>query len=301
MMSFVIGSCSLMGPQSDKVVKMVVEVDKEVILVEDIQLILEKLTKRLEKVSKNPKVSRNENSNQINVEVATHYDAERIKQYVLNPGDLGFYETYSKEKIYDVLMNSDAMINEGEEEESNLLVRLKKDEGYGAILFSAPKEDTLKVRAYINLKMAESSLPVDKSRMRFLWGKKEQGNDDFPLYAIKLNADGKPVLSGEVIDEAILAFNQINAPVISMQMNEVGAKIWERLTGKAFENQSHIAIVLNDEVYSAPGVSSGPIIGGSSQISGNFTVEEVQDLANILTVGAIPLLRLVDFEVQNLQ
>lgn len=73
-----------------------------------------------------------------------------------------------------------------------------------------------------------------------------------------------------------------------MQMNGKGAKIWEELTGKAFKDQSNIAIVLDNIVYSAPGVSKGPIAGGSSEITGNFTLNEATDLANVLRAGKLP-------------
>tara|TARA_R100000750_G_C2346963_1_gene96954 strand:- start:5982 stop:7772 length:1791 start_codon:yes stop_codon:yes gene_type:complete len=73
-----------------------------------------------------------------------------------------------------------------------------------------------------------------------------------------------------------------------MQMNGQGAKVWEQMTGNAYENQSQIAIVLDNIVYSAPGVTSGPIAGGRSQISGDFTVNQGQDLANVLRAGKLP-------------
>ncbi|HBC03178.1 MAG TPA: protein translocase subunit SecDF, partial [Aequorivita sp.] len=66
------------------------------------------------------------------------------------------------------------------------------------------------------------------------------------------------------------------------------AKVWEQMTGNAYENQSQIAIVLDNIVYSAPGVTSGPIAGGRSQISGDFTVNQGQDLANVLRAGKLP-------------
>ncbi len=73
-----------------------------------------------------------------------------------------------------------------------------------------------------------------------------------------------------------------------MQMNGKGAKVWEEMTGRASQNRSQIAIVLDNVVYSAPGVSSGPIAGGRSEITGNFDVLEAQDLANVLRAGKLP-------------
>ena len=73
-----------------------------------------------------------------------------------------------------------------------------------------------------------------------------------------------------------------------MQMNSKGAKIWEEMTGKAYSSRSQIAIVLDNVVYSAPGVTSGPISGGRSEISGAFTINEAIDLANVLRAGKLP-------------
>jgi SecD/SecF fusion protein len=73
-----------------------------------------------------------------------------------------------------------------------------------------------------------------------------------------------------------------------MQMNGVGAKKWEEMTGNAYTNQSQIAILLDNIVYSAPGVTSGPISGGRSQITGDFTIAQGQDLANVLRAGKLP-------------
>ena len=71
-------------------------------------------------------------------------------------------------------------------------------------------------------------------------------------------------------------------------MNAKGAKVGEQMTGEALSNQRQIAIVLDDIVYSAPGVTSGPIAGGRSQISGDFGITEGQDLANVLRAGKLP-------------
>jgi SecD/SecF fusion protein len=79
--------------------------------------------------------------------------------------------------------------------------------------------------------------------------------------------------------------DQSGKPAVSMQMNGQGAKGWEELTGRAYTQKS--TIVLDNIVYSAPGVSSGPI-GGRSEISGSFDVTETKDLANVLRAGKLP-------------
>ena len=73
-----------------------------------------------------------------------------------------------------------------------------------------------------------------------------------------------------------------------MQMNGKGARQWEEMTGVAYQEKGNIAIVLDDIVYSAPGVSKGPISGGRSEISGQFSLNEAIDLANVLRAGKLP-------------
>src|SRR5690606_14067625 len=74
----------------------------------------------------------------------------------------------------------------------------------------------------------------------------------------------------------------------SMQMNGAGARKWEEITGAVSQQGNAIAIVLDNIVYSAPGVSRGAISGGQSEISGSFTINETKDLANILRAGKLP-------------
>ncbi|TPE44732.1 protein translocase subunit SecDF [Pontibacter mangrovi] len=127
------------------------------------------------------------------------------------------------------------------------------------------------------------------SNMKFLWSVKpivgDQGQEFVEMYAIKKGRNGKAPLTGEVINDARQDFDQQGRPEISMTMNSTGARKWARLTGDNIGRQ--VAIVLDNYVYSAP-VVQGEISGGSSSISGNFTIEEAQDLANILKAGKMP-------------
>ena len=108
------------------------------------------------------------------------------------------------------------------------------------------------------------------------------------MYAIRSNRTNTPPLGGSVIVDARSTYDQFNSPAVSMQMNAKGARIWEEMTGKAFRENGNIAIVLDNLVYSAPGVSKGAISGGRSEISGQFTVNEATDLANVLRAGKLP-------------
>jgi SecD/SecF fusion protein len=158
--------------------------------------------------------------------------------------------------------------------------------------------DTADVNKIIYSDVAAQVIPSD---CRLLWSAKaaelSTSGDVFELHAIKVTEpSGRAPLEGDVVTTAKDDFNQVtSAPCVSMQMNSDGARRWAQLTkqniGKA------IAIVLDDAVYSAPRVN-GEIAGGSSEISGNFTIEDTKDLANTLNSGKMPApTRIVQEEV----
>ncbi len=153
-------------------------------------------------------------------------------------------------------------------------------------------KDTASVNGYLRNPQVRALLSNDQRFAKFVWGiateNKQLGEEVVTLYAIKSNRDQTPPLAGGVVVDAMQSYDQLGRIVVSMQMNARGARIWEQMTGKAFNNGTQIAIVLDDIVYSAPGVTSGPIAGGNSQISGDFTIAEGQDLANVLRAGKLP-------------
>jgi len=146
--------------------------------------------------------------------------------------------------------------------------------------------DTAKINDIFSRPEVRTIFPPN---MKFLWGVKpiqgDKGQEFVEFYAIKKGRDGKAPMTGEVINDARQDFDQSGRPEINMTMNPTGAKKWARLTGDNIGRQ--VAIVLDDYVYSAP-VVQGEITGGNSSISGNFTIEEAQDLANILKAGKMP-------------
>jgi SecD/SecF fusion protein len=150
-------------------------------------------------------------------------------------------------------------------------------------------KDTAQVNRVLAMEEVQAVIP---SNMKFLWLVKPLTNQDelntdelLELYAIKMARNGRAPLTGEVIVDARQDLDERARPAVSMQMNAQGAKIWKRLT--AANVNRRIAIVLDDYVYSAP-VVNGEIPNGNSSISGNFTINEAQDLANILKAGALP-------------
>lgn len=163
----------------------------------------------------------------------------------------------------------------------------------GPVIATFRLKDTADVNGYLRMPQVRSLLPGDMRYAKFVWGlpvanRQLNGEQTTDLYVLKGNKSDAPPLGGSVVVDARQEYDQMSRVVVSMQMNGQGAKVWEQMTGNAYQNQSQIAIVLDNIVYSAPGVTSGPIAGGRSQISGNFTVNEGQDLANVLRAGKLP-------------
>ncbi len=158
--------------------------------------------------------------------------------------------------------------------------------GQGMLVYNV--KDTSTINSILKRQDIQDVIPDD---LKFLWAVKPLAIDEYndiegllQLYAIKVGRNGKAPLTGEVITNAVQDFDK-GKPVISMTMNATGAKAWKKLTAANINRQ--IAIVLDNYVYSAPNVQ-GEIPNGQSQISGNFTVEEAKDLANILKAGSLP-------------
>ena len=156
----------------------------------------------------------------------------------------------------------------------------------GPVVGLSQSRDTAQVNAYLATKQVKELLPRD---LGFRWGVKaiDKKGEIFQLYAIKItNRDGRAPLAGDVITDARADFSQTSAYAnVSMSMNAEGSKTWARMTKDNIGKS--IAIVLDGYVYSAPTVNA-EIAGGSSQITGNFTVEEAKDLANTLKSGKMP-------------
>lgn len=169
----------------------------------------------------------------------------------------------------------------------------------GAAVGYAHFKDTAKVNAY--LKQSEIKVLFPRT-LKFLWQikpveyNKEEVKDHYVLVAIKASRSGNPALTGDVVTNARSEYAETQASAeVSMQMNSEGAKKWARITKENVGKQ--IAIVLDNYVYSYPVVRQ-EISGGNSQISGDFTIAEAKDLANILKSGKMPApARIIEEEI----
>lgn len=157
--------------------------------------------------------------------------------------------------------------------------------GRGPVVGYAAVQDTATVNYLIEQEAVQQVLPRD---MELYWDVNPAPHNENlrALIAIReTTRDGSAPLDGNVITTARQDYDQHGNPEISMSMNREGARTWSRLT--ADNIGSSVAIVLDDYVYSYPTVQA-EITGGRSSISGNFTVQEAQDLANILRAGSLP-------------
>lgn len=269
-----------------------------------------------------PNIQKLGNSGQILVELPGAKDVDRAKKLLSSTAQLQFWETYKIEEIGNFLMAANESLKKTEinttevkpvvKDSLSALLTDAKDstttkkgenplfdkiigQGGGPVLGLFSPKDTAVVNGYLKRANVRILLAGDQRYAKFVWGKpmiikdaKAKDIDAVELYALKGNRDNVPAMSGGVITDASDTFDQSGKPAVSMQMNGQGAKAWEELTGRAYTQKSNIAIVLDDIVYSAPGVSTGPISGGRSEISGAFDVTETKDLANVLRAGKLP-------------
>lgn len=166
----------------------------------------------------------------------------------------------------------------------------------GPVLGTFAASDTDLIDGYLRMPQVRALLPNELRYAKFVWEKPKDtkiSEDETlvtsDLYALIGNRENVPPLSGGVVTDASQSYDQVGRVAVNMQMNGKGAKIWEEMTSQANINKSQIAIVLDNVVYSAPGVSvAGGISGGRSEITGNFDITEGQDLANVLRAGKLP-------------
>ena len=198
--------------------------------------------------------------------------------YALNAGDEGDVETAMNEMAKDHPLFNENMLMPNINEQGGLL--------QGPVVGYARAKSRDAISRMIATAFEKKVL--DSRTVKFLWSAKpiKDGSDIYQLFAIRINTrDGSALLDGSVITDARQDFSNAGGNEISMTMNNEGAREWKRITG---ENVGKcIAIVLDDLVYSAP-VVNGEIAGGRSSITGDFSLEEAKDLANILKSGKLP-------------
>jgi len=273
-----------------------------------------------------PNIQKLGNSGRILVELPGVKEPERVRKLLQGTASLEFWATYDNAEIEGYLAEANstlanlladtetAVVEEAAAEETDdiLAQELQQAENEAAAdaemrklnpLFSvlqpsgarghacigyAHYADTATINKYFAMPQVKQLFPPE---FRPMWTVKASAMDPnaniFELVAIKATSrDGKAPLDGGVVTDARVSYgNTGGSPSVSMSMNAEGANVWARMTKDNIGKQ--IAIVLDGMVYSYPTVNT-EITGGSSEISGNFTLEEAEDLANVLKSGKLP-------------
>ncbi len=201
--------------------------------------------------------------------------------------------TKTKEMVVKAVPNEQA--GEGPLLNQNMLMINGGGDGQTALLGYADRNKTEKIDTFLNRPEIKVLFPADAV---FRWSQQPmqefEGGESiagkYELYAIKKQRGKEEApLDGSVVTNASEQPDpQTGSTTVSLQMDNTGARIWAEMTTRmAQAGNREVAIVLDDEVVSAPRVIN-PITGGSTQITGNFTLDEAKDLANILEVGKLP-------------
>ncbi|MFK7920652.1 MAG: protein translocase subunit SecDF [Bacteroidia bacterium] len=170
----------------------------------------------------------------------------------------------------------------------NLIPTQQRLDEFSPVLGQASIADTAAINALLKRDDIKEIIPID---MRFVWSFQPITADDgsifYNMYAIRTNEEGTPALEGDVVTQARQDFDPQNAnqSVVSLSMNTAGAEEWGRIT--TANQGKYVAILLDDLAYSVPRVN-GPINDGNTQIQGDFSIEEAEDLANVLKAGKLP-------------
>ena len=260
-----------------------------------------------------PNIQRMPNSNRILVELPGVKEPERVRKLLQGSASLEFWVTYDAAEILPILAEADQLIKQTSEvapaeqeqaeglaaeaaaaEEQNvtgfsrennpLFALLDPSFAGNCVVGAATTADMPAINAYLALPEVQNLLPAD---LELMWGIKGEPMFDnrVCLYALR-SVDGKPAMDGGAVSTAQENYSQKGSSAeVNLMMNANGASQWAQLTGQNIGKP--IAIVLDGYVYSAPNVQN-KIEGGSSVITGNFTIQEAQDLANVLKSGKVP-------------
>ncbi len=234
---------------------------------------------------------------QILLELPGVKEPERVTELLKSSANLEFFEVYNYNEIASDL-NNFAMAYAAQDTINHLnLIQLlggSQRSGSPVIGFVAPANRNL-VDSILNSDLAKQKLPSD---FHAAWEVKAvevpvadaqgnpipKGNGEYKTtpYWQLIALKGEPALQGDAVTSASSEYDNMRGNTVNMRMNDRGAREWATITRSNIGRP--IAIVLDDHVYSFPNVNN-EITGGSSEITGNFTPEEANDLANVLKSG----------------
>ncbi len=238
-----------------------------------------------------PNVQRVPGTGRISVEMPGIKDIDRVKKMLQTSAKLQFWEVQQVQEIYPYFEQLNTVIaakgdSLGIPKNTNFvnLMQLNslRSNGVGNIKLS----DTAAVNKILNSDIAKRLRPANVKYTQFMWGYKPEANDEnnLVLYAIRGNINQKAPVDGAV-ESARVNYDELGRVVVDMQMDSKGSKDWKTLTAKNVNKP--VAVTLDNVVYTAPNVVN-EIPNGRTQISGNFSQQEAQDLVDVLGAGKLP-------------
>lgn len=164
------------------------------------------------------------------------------------------------------------------------------------ISFGVSRKDKPELDAFLEREDVRALFPKNVS---IYYGKPQVAStgadqtDVYPVYFIKAGKDGMPLMGGpgtpDYIENAWQDYDQEGKPAVMISFNAMGGVEWAKTTGKAAQSRFNVAIILDDVVYSAPRVEQKISGGGNTIVQGSFSIEEAQDLANVLKSGKLKI------------
>ena len=269
-----------------------------------------------------PNIQRVGESGRILIELPGARDIDRVRKLLQSTAELQFWEVYTNQDLSQFFVSANSKLAEileveetevikdtttvKDDEIDDLLGEVKDSINFGStnplfsklfprfpqsqndissIIATASVKDTAVINQYLAMKEVRALLPNELKYAKFAWENKAN-NDFINLFALKSNRNDTAPIQGDVISDAQQVFDQMGAnPEVSMNMNSKGTKQWAKMTSANVGK--FVAVVLDDYVYSAPRVNDA-ITTGRTSISGSFTIDEAQDLANALKSGKLP-------------
>ena len=233
---------------------------------------------------------------QVLLELPGVKEPERVTELLKSSANLEFYEVYNYNEIQNELGRLAQLLANDTVQSQNLYALLGGVQRSGSpVVGMVTPSNRMLVDSLINTETAKKTLPAD---LTLMWSvkpaefprtdakgnviKKADGSDMTDAYWELVALKGDAVLEGDAITSASSEYDNMQGNMVNMKMNDRGAKDWATITRNNLGRS--IAIVLDEHVYSFPNVNS-EITGGSSQITGNFTPEEANDLSNVLKSG----------------
>ena len=269
-----------------------------------------------------PKIQRIGKSGRISIELPGAKDISRIEDLLQKTAELQFWEAFSGQDMAAFMQKANPIVTEllasqkpkkAEEQEevekdsllgdnnlldtpidipANLYMLTGFSGAKSSVVGTVAISDTAQVAELLMhntpiAKKLRALLPSKQKHVKFMWeSKQNEGSETINFYAIKGNRKDNAPIQGDVISTASQQFTMTGEANVSMSMKSDAKKKWAKMT--TANVGKHVAVVLDNLVYSAPVVNE-PITGGSTSISGNFTLTEATDLANVLKAGKLPV------------